>query len=395
MRAQIRGIEMASKNSEDAISLVQTAEGALTETHSILQRMNELAVQSASDTNETIDRGALQAEFTQLTAEINDIASQTKFNNKYLLNGSFSGISLAEGSTYTATDVAITGSPAVGTFSNFSYAAATDAGDAKSVTNGGSVTISDYTAADTYTITEDTGTFTVTNGAGDTITSNYDGVSKNLTFAGITVNTGTAATSDYNNTTVVVTAATISADFTADGTTTSSSVSGTFNANGSITFGTTTDNVTLSGDAVTTVEGGSAEDLTIDSSAMIIQTGANTAETLSISIGNMAASAIGVIGISVDTQENAESAIDAVTSAINTVSTQRANLGAYQNRLEHKINNLDTSSENLQAAESRIRDVDMASEMVEFTKNNILLQAAQSMLAQANAQPQGVLQLLQ
>lgn len=395
MRAQIRGIEMASKNSEDAISLVQTAEGALTETHSILQRMNELAVQAASDTNETIDRGALQAEFEQLTAEINDIASQTKFNNKYLLDGSFTGISLAEGSTYAATDVAITGSPTVGTYSDFTYAAAVDTGDAKDVTDGGDVTIADYVAADTYTITESSGTFTVKNAAGDTIDSSYNTTSKDLTFGGITVNTGTAATTAYNGKTVKVAAATITADFTADGATTSSSVSGTFNANGSVTFGTTTNNVTLSGDAATAVKGADAADLALDSSAMIIQTGANNGETLSISIGNMGATAIGIIGISVDTQENAESAIATVTAAINTVSTQRANLGAYQNRLEHKINNLDTSSENLQSAESRIRDVDMASEMVEFTKNNILLQAAQSMLAQANAQPQGVLQLLQ
>ena len=226
MRAQIRGLNMASKNSQDAISLVQTAEGALNETHSILQRMRELAVQASSDTNaDLVDRVALDAEFQALIDEIDDIAAKTAFNGKVLLDG-------------------------------------------------------DYEA-------------------------------------------------------------------TGDG--------------------------------------------------LMIQTGADATQELEINIANMTS---GTDGLNVDgqvltSQGAASLAITAVNSAINEVSTARSSLGAVQNRLQHKINNLDTSSENLSAAESRIRDLDMAKEMTNYTKNNILVQAATAMLAQANSAPQGVLQLLQ
>lgn len=223
MRAQIRGLDMASKNSQDAISLIQTAEGALTETHSILQRMRELAVQSASDTNQdAVDRAALDQEFQELKKEIGDV-SKTAFNGQTLLAG----------------DVA--------------------------------------------------------------------------------------------------------------------------------------------------------------SSALTFQTGANSADNLALTIADMSASGLSLssTSVAITTRASAVSTIDTVQSAINLVSTERAKLGAYQNRLEHKINNLNTSAENLQSAESRIRDVDMAKEMMNFTKNNILTQAATAMLAQANQAPQSVLQLLQ
>ena len=227
MRAQIRGLNMASKNSQDAISLIQTAEGALQETHNILQRMRELAVQAASDTNDGdyeegedggVDRAALDAEFQELLKEINNIAEQTAFNTRKLLNGNLSGA--------------------------------------------------------------------------------------------------------------------------------------------------------------------------------VIQTGANESETLDISIGDMSTTGLAITTLLLESRANAASAISKVNEAINTVSTERSKLGAYQNRLQHKIANLDTSAENLTAAESRIRDIDMAKEMTNFTKNSILTQAATAMLAQANALPQGVLQLL-
>jgi flagellin len=127
---------------------------------------------------------------------------------------------------------------------------------------------------------------------------------------------------------------------------------------------------------------------------MTIQTGANTGDTMSLTMDDMTADGLSLSGTDIKTQEKASLAISSVNSAINAVSTQRAKFGALQNRLEHKINNLDTSAENLQAAESRIRDVDMATEMTEYTKNNILVQAATSMLAQANQAPQNVLSLL-
>ena len=218
MRSQIRGLNKASSNAQDGISLVQVAEGALNETHSILQRMNELATQAANDTNTSTDRTAIQAEIDQLTSEINRIQSTTQFNTMNLLDGTFS--------------------------------------------------------------------------------------SKNL------------------------------------------------------------------------------------------QVGSLSGQSIEISIKNMNASSLGVDALKVSSFASAGSSMDKIQSAINLVSTQRSTLGALQNRLEHTINNLNTTAENTQAAESRIRDVDMATEMVEYSKNNILAQAGQSMLAQANQATQGVLSLL-
>ena len=219
MRSQIRGLDKASTNAQDGISAIQVAEGALNETHSILQRMNELATQAANDTNTSTDREAIKAEIDQLVSEIDRIQSTTQFNTMNLLDGSFTG--------------------------------------------------------------------------------------KNL------------------------------------------------------------------------------------------QVGALSGQVIAISIGNMEASELGVDSLDVTTNEKAGESMEAIQDAIEAVSTQRSALGAIQNRLEHTIANLDTTSENTSAAESRIRDVDMAKEMVTYSKNNILAQAGQSMLAQANQANQGVLSLLQ
>ena len=219
MRSQIRGLNKASDNAQDGISLIQVAEGALNETHSILQRMNELATQAANDTNTSTDRTAIKAEIDQLTSEINRIQSTTQFNTQNLLDGKFTG--------------------------------------------------------------------------------------KNL------------------------------------------------------------------------------------------QIGSLKGQTIKISISNMNAATLGVSGLTVDKNSTAGVSMSKIQAAIDKVSTQRSNLGALQNRLEHTINNLDTTSENTSAAESRIRDTDMADEMVQYSKNNILSQAGNSMLAQANQQTQGVLSLLQ
>lgn len=322
MRAQIRGLQMASKNSEDAISLVQTAEGALTETHSILQRMRELSVQSASDTNDqSVDRAALNAEFTELKAEIDDIATKTAFNGKPLLNGSFGSIA--------------------------SVTAASPIGPGKlGVTE---IQISGFSAGDTINVSRPGAagtpyTFTLASDSTAVVTAQPAGTggTLNLDFGG--------------GRTVSITMAAHTAD--------------SFEPVG----------VNL----VFTVSGTAAK----------IQTGADKDQSLSISINDMQAGALGLTSTEIDTQTKANDAIATVNAAINTVSTQRAQLGATQNRLEHKINNLDTSAENLQAAESRIRDLDMAKEMTSFTQNNILVQAATAMLAQANAAPQNVLSLL-
>ncbi|BBN98238.1 flagellin [Sporolactobacillus terrae] len=218
MRGQIRGLDMATKNSQDGISMLQTAEGALNETHAILQRMRELAVQSSSDTNVEDDRSALNDEFTALKSEIDRISTDTEFNTQKLFDG-----------TTTAVD---------------------------------------------------------------------------------------------------------------------------------------------------------------------FQVGANSGQTISYTFGTVDATSLTLDSSTVTDKASATSAIDALDDAIKSVSSTRSGLGATQNRLEHTINNLSTASENLTAAESRIRDVDMAKEMSSFTKNNILNQAAQAMLAQANQLPQGVLQLL-
>ena len=250
MRGQIRGLDMATKNAQDSVSLIQTAEGALNETHAILQRMRELAVQSSNDTNVSGDRKALQLEIESLSKEITRISTDTEFNTQKLLNGTFG----------------------------------------EAISNAGSATVA----------------------------------------------------------------------------------------------------------------GGK-----------VFHIGANSGQSINLSIGDMGASNLGVhttaaanvaelgatdskgAGINITTQTAADNSISIIDKALTKVSETRASLGAVQNRLEHTINNLGTTSENLSAAESRIRDTDMAKEMMNFTKNNILTQAAQSMLAQANQQPQGVLQLLQ
>jgi len=236
MRSQIRGLDKASTNAQDGISLIQTAEGALNETHAILQRMNELATQAANDTNTTVDRNAIQSELNQLTSEIDRIKSTTAFNTMNLLDGTFSNKNLQVGSL-----------------------------------SGQKIELSISSMGSTKLF-------------GGTTTENVDTTKDNFQAA---------------------------------------------NSN-----------------------------------------------------------------VKVNTFSNAGTAMKTIQDAIEKVSTQRSKLGAVQNRLEHTIKNLDTASENTQAAESRIRDTDMAKTMVEYSKNNILAQAGQSMLAQANQANQGVLSLL-
>ncbi len=314
MRAQIRGLNMASKNAQDGISLIQTAEGALTEVHSILQRMRELAVQAANDTNETVDRDAVQEELAQLQSEITRIADTTQFNQKKLLNGSLNANVTNIGGNLTAangiSNIKITGAAA------------------------GDYSIEVSTTDSTITLSDGTDSQTINYGSEPS-----DFETKDVTFGslGITVTINSQI-----------------ADISTD--------------NG----------------------------FTVDATGQIsLMIGANEGENMTISIGDMRAGAFaGLTSISVSDATAAEAAVTVINDAISKVSTERSKLGAYQNRLEHTINNLDTSAENLQSAESRIRDVDMAKEMMEFTKQNILTQAATAMLAQANMAPQTVLKLL-
>ncbi|MET1181392.1 flagellin [Peribacillus simplex] len=369
MRGQIRGLDQASRNSQDAISLIQTAEGALNETTDILQRMRELATQASTDTNTTNDRGEIQKEMDSLTSEINRIGNTTEFNTQKLLNG-------AKDSA-TAAQAAVEAVPAV----------------AGSVTSTG----------------------TLSTNAGDTVV--VDG--KTFTVAAA----DDAAAGEFTDLDGLIAAIGADAELSAKYTATNEGGQlkleqkpGTESA----TAATITGTGGLSVDAAETVDGSAevkAKEAVEAGAGLQFQIGANENQSLTLEIGDMRASALGLTGtgagytaksnvsngtdstgvesgLDVSNAKNASAAITKIQSAIDTVSAERSKLGANQNRLEHTINNLGTSSENLTAAESRVRDTDMAKTMMEQTKNSILAQASQAMLAQANQQPQGVLQLL-
>lgn len=342
MRGQIRGLDVAGQNAQDGISLVQTAEGALTETHSILQKMRELAVQSSNGTyQDAVDRQNLQKEVSALKDEIDRISSSTQFNKINLLDGSAKGYSLTFASQADAvTKVTVSGGALTNTDDIVFAFDANVAGDAAdlSITTVGGAAVPAGISFNTITAASQGGTYTIS--------------------ASVDESTATAENAEkYKNL--------------------------------SLTF--TLASATLADHAASTI------DITGADSSLTFQIGANfsSAEQVSIAIGDMSTSGLSLTSVSVSTSDNAKDAISSIDAAINQVSGTRADLGAMQNRLEHTVNNLGTTSENLTAAESRIRDVDMAKEMMEMTKNNILTQAAQAMLAQANTQPQGVLQLLQ
>ncbi|MFD2442726.1 flagellin [Bacillus sp. CGMCC 1.16607] len=321
MRGQVRGLNQAQRNSQDAISLIQTAEGALNETHSILQRMRELATQSANDTNTDQDRNELQKELNQLTSEINRIGNNTEFNQKKLLNGSQSldaGSRVATaGNTTSGNGLHMqVGANSSQNFTIDIFDMRAEALGVASSNSGGDAGIGDVT-----TVTGRTNAWTAS--ASETY---YTASGGSTTGTGVLTENGT----------------TISAELVAK-----------------------SDNAKFAS--------GSANVLTDAGNA----TGAK------------------VVALDIRNHEKATAAISVIDAAINQVSAERSKLGAFQNRLEHTISNLGNSSENLQAAESRVRDVDMAKEMMDFTKNNILSQASQAMLAQANQRPQSVLQLLQ
>ncbi|MDN5276735.1 MAG: flagellin [Clostridiales bacterium] len=365
MRGQIRGLEMASRNAQDGISMIQTAEGALNEVHSILQRMRELAIQAGNDTNTSSDREEIQKEINQLTSEINRIANTTEFNTQKLLN-------------------ATAGTVTSGT-----------AGTAATVT-GTTITLGTSTDFSTTNLVFDV----VIGGTTKTVTlnKNYDGTTNTIDTL---VNDLNAALSGAATVTKSGNALVITASNTTDSIEIKTPTSGSLSAIG-LTPGIY--NPTPASPA---------------KSSFIMQIGANENQTMTLDLSDMRAAALGIssssggtgftstltvtdgtnntaveYALDVSTAANAGNAVTVIQRAIDRVSAERSKLGAYQNRLEHTINNLGTAAENLTAAESRIRDVDMAQEMMEFTKLNILQQAATAMLAQANQMPQAVLQLL-
>ena len=466
MRKQIRGLDKASSNAQDGVSSVQTAEGALTEVHSMLQRMNELAVQAANGTNsKDTDRKAIQDEIDQLNTEIDRVAETTKFNEIYLLKGDDGEKTI----NMKAHDAGLKGTltdNGDGT-ATFTMAALND-GDTVSI-GGKNYTIGSLKAdADKLVAAPGTGTKKLTIGdktfvlkAGDTKV--YDETGTNQVFVktadGTTAATGATAfstgaelttTSKYKDDTNADkdnTAVTIDnlKDYikggvkVSDGTTTLTVLNDAKDATGAVGNDGVDDNdnslITkkkayelaakelLAANQIGDTEGsakvgvgdvGTAVNLTNGTGTFQIQTGsAKVANTLSFSlhvgadadmtnkitvdIDTMNSANLGIKGLNV-TDKNGSAAtyaIDAISDAISKVSSQRSALGAVQNRLEHTIDNLDNISENTSSAESRIRDTDMAKEMVNYSKNNILAQAGQSMLAQANQSNQGVLSLLQ
>lgn len=320
MRGQIRGLDMAQKNSQDGISLIQTAEGALHETHAILQRMRELAVQSSNDTNMNVtDREAMQSEVNALVEEIDSIASRTEFNTQKLIDGSFQDKKFHIGANKDQNiNIKIAGM------------------DAKSI----------------KLVKE------------EDLKKSADQKTDIKSFGDL------------------------HADFKHSGK----------KVDGEVYLKATPEGGTegfyhISNFEVDKIKSGKTEALKLkegvtDKLELKKYSGKDLVAVKADDSGKTH------IGLSLNNQATSNNAIKTINDALNVVSTQRADLGAIQNRLEHTINNLGASSENLTAAESRIRDTDMAKEMMGFTKNNILMQAAQSMLAQANQQPQGVLQLL-
>ena len=340
MRSQIRGLNKASTNAEDGISLIQSAEGALNEAHSILQRMNELAVQGANDTNQTIDRDAINQELKALTSELDRISETTQFNKQNLLDGTFQDKKLQIGAN---------GGQSIGI--NI------DKMDAKSL----GLKDFNYAKGQNYTrygtIVYEGTTYEYDNKLSDS--------ANKAAFVEAAKATGEAAFTDdmvYYNTS--------DGEYVCGG--------GTYSSRESAIIG---------GKASLGAKyAASATNAWSDLKATV----AFSAET----VGGFG-SVVEMTQVSVDDYNIANASLQAIQGAINKVSIQRSALGALQNRLEHTVANLDTVSENTQAAESRIRDTDMADEMVDYSKNNILAQAGQSMLAQANQLNQGVLSLLQ
>lgn len=358
MRGQINGLDQASRNSQDSISMIQTAEGALNETHSILQRMRTLAVQGSNDTNTSVDRTSIQDEINQLTKEVDRIANTTEFNTKKLLNGDLQGITGAKAGVLDKEATFANGSVKLGAVTNASLATATDV-------------IRINITKDTFT----DGSSLSTTGILSTGMFSVSTVLGNVNKAKVFVSGGTN---------IVI-----------------SGAASTGSANADITIALTSAQMKAlkSGDTIT-ISLQKKEAAQTDSSKQIrAQIGANAGQELGIGIGDMGSTALGIRktngdALDLGSQTSSSGAIKLINNAIEKVSTQRSQLGAVQNRLEHTINNLNTSSENLQSSESRIRDVDMAQEMTNYSKNNILTQAAQAMLAQAKSAPEQVLHLL-
>lgn len=487
MRSQIRGLSQATKNAQDGISLIQTAEGGLNETHSILQRMRELAVQSANGTyQDETDREAIQLEVDALKTEVDRISSSTEYNGIKLLDGSLSdaGSTGSAGPKFGVVDATLNGafvsSSVAGVKVATTQLATTKVGTETAVWDAAGTTLTLNLAQNSaYTQDQIDGLIKNAKQEDSTATGTVSEVEVNLnnglftTGTAATAGTATAAGAKATGTGTAIATAFVGANnltltsnkygadmnhkitinFTAEAgkekmTTTKAPVYDSVNAIGNtgeytlalqagkeytaddiesilkdngldiavkltspnpdspLTMMATTSGATL---GTVTLAGGAGlgdtdalfgqknyDAIGAGSGGLTFQIGANGTEDqrVTLSVEDMSSKGLGLANIDVSKRASANAAIDTVDSAVKSVSMQRAGLGALQNRLEYTVNNLTTTNENLTAAESQIRDTDMATEMISYTKFNILQQASQAMLAQANQQPQAVLQLL-
>ena len=431
MRKQIRGLDQASTNADDGVSAVQTAEGALNEVQDMLQRMNELAVQAANGTNSENDRAYIQAEIDQLVTEIDRVAETTKFNETYLLKGDGVGGKYVElgttsigsgtafatgftdqeaaeaGKTYSTDRDVVLNAVATADFSSDSTETLTIAGANYALKDYADIddlaaAISSNVKVNSVDITYENGVSATSAGADEfslTHTNKTTTVSGDVTFKVASSYTGASASGeitfdDANSITITFTVATKlneNGDLVYDEETTNQSIA-SFLTKNNYSF-TETDGVFTVKTASTMTVNAATK---VDDLAFNLHVGADSSNTnkIGVNISSMSADGLGVSGVKVTSEKTATDAIDVIAQAIQKVSKQRSDLGAVQNRLEHTINNLDNVVENTTAAESRIRDTDMAEEMVKYSNINILAQAGQSMLAQANRSNQGVLSLL-
>ena len=418
MRKQIRGLDQASTNAQDGVSSVQTAEGALTEVHSMLQRMNELAVQASNGTNADSDRQAIQDEIDQLTTEIDRVAETTKFNEIYLLkgdnsstknvymNGHDAGLkgTLTDGAkkaTFTM-DTLEAGDKV--TIAGKEYTIGSTADDAKAlidkadaaVTAAGAGTADVEIDGTKYTITYKNNGNTIADADGnavadlDTLKGKIAAGSKvSYNGSSLTVmNDGNNDGADDDDSSVI--SKDVAETKIVNELTDANNV-GAVDKAAAVTKG-----ADANGKTTYTIEKGYATVANTLSFNLHVGADADMTNKITVDIDVMNSANLGIKGLNVTdtTGTSATYAIDAIADAVSKVSSQRSALGAVQNRLEHTIDNLDNIVENTTSAESRIRDTDMAKEMVEYSKNNILAQAGQSMLAQANQSTQGVLSLL-
>lgn len=379
MRGQIRGLDQASRNAQDGISLIQTAEGALNETHNILQRMRELAVQSANDTNITEDRAALQEEINALTQEIDRISEQTEFNKQTLLNGTFKGQFQigANGGQTISLDIGNMASGELGLTTTSSVVESITTGTKTG--NGAKINAGTYTIKANDILDKDGNIVGKVDANKNLQLGSIDGanytkvVSSEDLKDGDKIIIGTDI-NDPNNVNKIDVKIETKRDLGDKG---KELAAGKYEIKGTV--------VLRDGKEVGKLNG---QDIDLEDGTKV------KASDIGRNFAFADKAEFTINGADVSSSDKASGSIETITKAIENVSTQRAKLGAVQNRLEHTTANLNNTSENLTAAESRVRDVDMAKEMMIFSKNNILSQAAQAMLAQANQQPQGVLQLL-